>query len=128
MGTAETGNRRILRVERELRELISSYMVYQLGSEVDGIAAITRVIVSRDLRTAKALVHNQQGNEVAEKNVQTLQGRAPQIQSYINSQLRMKYVPKIKFFVDDKFEDAMRVQEALRQLELERKSQSKLNT
>jgi ribosome-binding factor A len=117
----DNGSRRILRVEREIRELVSTYMVFQLNSEMEGIAAITRVIVSRDLRTAKALVYNQQGEETAAQNVELLQARAPQIQQYINSQIRMKYCPRIKFFVDTKFEEAMRVQEALRQLELERK-------
>ncbi len=121
----EGASRRILRVERELYELISNYMVCHLGSEVDGIAAITRVIVSRDLRSAKAFVHNQDGEKAAQKNVEALQNFAPQIQSYINSQIRMKYVPKLKFLVDNKFDEAMRVQETIRKLEIDRKKSSK---
>lgn len=114
------GNRRIQRVEKELRDLISSYMVIQLGGEIEGIAAITRVMVSKDLRSARVLVYNQAGEAVAKQNVEVLQGNAHQINQYINSQVRMKYSPKIKFFVDTKFEDAMKVQHELRKLELER--------
>jgi len=117
-----SGSRRILRVEKELHELISSYMVMQLGAEIEGIAAITRVIVSRDLRTAKALVYNQAGEKVAQSNADVLQSFAPEIQHYVNSQIRMKYCPKIHFLVDTKFDSAMRVQEELRKLELERKA------
>ncbi len=114
------GNRRIQRVEKELRDLISSYMVIQLGGEIEGIATITRVMVSKDLRSARVLVYNQGGETVAKQNVEVLQNKAHQINQYINSQVRMKYLPKMKFFVDTKFEDAMKVQHELRKLELER--------
>ena len=116
----EGGNRRIQRVEKELRDLISSYMVIQLGGEIEGIAAITRVMMSKDLRSARVLVYNQSGEKVAKENVDVLQANAHQINQYINSQVRMKYSPKIKFFVDTKFDDAMKVQIELRKLELER--------
>lgn len=113
-------NRRIQRVEKELRDLISSYMVIQLGGEIEGIASITRVMMSKDLRSARVLVYNQGGEEVAKQNVEVLQENTHEINQYINSQIRMKYLPKIKFLVDTKFEEAMRVQHELRKLELER--------
>jgi ribosome-binding factor A len=116
----EGGNRRIQRVEKELRDLISSYMVLKLSGEIEGIAAITRVMMSKDLRSARVLVYNQSGEKVAKENVDVLQANAHQINQFINSQVRMKYSPKIKFFVDTKFDDAMRVQIELRKLELER--------
>ncbi len=119
------GNRRIQRVEKELRDLISSYMVIQLGGEIEGIAAITRVMVSKDLRTAKVLVYNQSGEDVAKQNAEVLQAHAHQINQYINSQVRMKYSPKIKFLVDTKFDEAMKVQHELRKLELERLEKEK---
>lgn len=114
------GSIRIQRVEKELKDLISSFMVMQLGSEMDGIAAITRVIVSKDLRNARVLVYNQGGLELAKQNADVLQAHAHPINQYINTQVRMKYSPKLKFYVDDKFEDAMKVQMELRRLELER--------
>jgi ribosome-binding factor A len=114
------GNRRIQRVEKELRDLISSYMVIQLGGEIEGIASITRVMVSKDLRSARVLVYNQGGEQAAKQNVEVLQENAHQINQFINSQVRMKYLPKMKFFVDTKFEEAMKVQHELRRLELER--------
>lgn len=114
------GNRRIQRVEKELRDLISSFMVIQLGGEIEGIGSITRVMISKDLRSARVLVYNQGGEKSAKQNVEVLQSHAHQINQFINSQVRMKYSPKIKFFVDTKFEEAMKVQHELRKLELER--------
>lgn len=119
------GNRRIQRVEKELRDLISSYMVIQLGGRIEGICAITRVMVSKDLRAARVLVYNQSGEVTAKQNVEVLQENAHPINQYINSQVRMKYSPKIKFFVDTKFDEAMKVQHELRKLELERQSNAK---
>jgi ribosome-binding factor A len=119
------GNRRIQRVEKELRDLISSFMVIQLGGQIEGICAITRVMVAKDLRSARVLVYNQSGEKTAKQNVDVLQANAHPINQYINSQVRMKYSPKIKFFVDTKFDEAMKVQHELRKLELERQQNSK---
>lgn len=114
------GSVRIQRVEKELKDLISSFMVVQLGSEIEGIGSITRVIVAKDLRSARVLVYNQGGEELSKQNVSVLQANAHPINQYINSQIRMKYIPKLKFYFDDKFEEAMRVQMKLRTMELER--------
>lgn len=111
---------RVQRVEKEIREIASSYIVYNLGSELEGFATLTRVICSRDLKTAKILVHTFEGVAQAQKNVLVLKEHAGDIQREINSQLRMKYCPRIQFHVDDKYEEALRVQEELRRLELER--------
>ncbi len=116
---------RIQRVEKEIKEIVSGYIVYQLAGVIDGFITITRVICSRDLKTAKVLVHSFDGEDFAKKNVEILQKRAYDIQNEINSQLRMKYCPRILFFVDDKYEEALRVQEELRRLEMERREQSR---
>lgn len=118
-------NKRVQRVERELRDIISSYMITQIGSEIEGLASITRVIVTRDLRSARVLVYNQAGEKVAKQNAEVLQGHAHQINQQINDQIRMKYTPKITFLVDTKFDEAMKVEEKLRLLELERRANDK---
>ena len=118
---------RIQRVEKEIKEIVSGYIVYQLAG-VDGFITITRVICSRDLKTAKVLVHSFDGEDFAKKNVEILQKSAYDIQNEINRQLRMKYCPRILFFVDDKYEEALRVQEELRRLEMERREQAREST
>ena len=118
-------NKRVQRVERELRDIISSYMITQIGSEIEGLASITRVIVTRDLRSARVLVYNQAGEKIAKQNADVLQHHAHQINQQINAQIRMKYTPKITFLVDTKFDEAMKVEEKLRLLELERRANEK---
>ncbi len=111
---------RVQRVEKEIREIASQYVVYNLSAELDGFVTLTRVICSRDLKTAKILVHTFEGVEKTQTSIKVLKNHAGDIQKEINSQLRMKYCPRIQFFVDDKYEEALRVQEELRKLELER--------
>ncbi len=121
-------NKRVQRVEKELRDIISSYMITRIGSEIEGLASITRVIVTRDLRSARVLVYNQSGEKVAKQNAEVLQSHAHQINQQVNDQIRMKYTPKITFLVDTKFDEAMKVEEKLRLLELERRANEKKST
>lgn len=114
-------NRRIQRVEKEIREVVSSFVVMRMASYLEGLVSVTRVIVSKDLRTAKVLVYCEDAKTMKE-NVEILNQNAYAVQSEISSQIRMKYCPKIIFIADDKYEEALRVQKALRELEDERKS------
>lgn len=114
-------NRRIQRVEKEIRELVSSFIVVDMAGLLEGIASVTRVIVSKDLRTAKVLVYSEDP-KIMKINVDSLNAEAYRVQAKINIQIRMKYCPKVIFIADDKYDDAMRVERALKLLEDERKS------
>lgn len=135
------GSRRIPRVEKEIREVVGSYLIRGFRGELPGLVSVSRVIVSKDLRTAKVLVTLLDAaagpveSDAAEKalaarqrkTVDELQAHAHEIQSEINRHLQMKYCPKVTFFYDHGLEHALHVENVLRNLERARQSENSTN-
>lgn len=94
-------SRRLQRAEKEIREVISSYLMQaQSGSQSD-LVSLTQISVSPDLRNVKAYVCLLGKDEVDEETLETLQSHAPEIQRLFNTKFRMKYCPKIRFYNDE---------------------------
>lgn len=94
-------SRRLQRAEKEIREVISTYLMQNQSGSSQGIVSLTQVMVSPDLRNVKAYVCVLGQDEVDEETLETLQSHAPEIQRLFNSKFRMKYCPKIRFFNDE---------------------------
>ncbi len=124
--------RRLQRVEKEIREVIGQYLIRGFRGELPGIVSASRVIVSRDLRTAKVLVtlmvpatvsnptaEDEKAQQlVHQQAVDALQEHAHEFQAELNRCLKMKHCPRITFFYDDGFEHALRVESILRDLKI----------
>lgn len=109
---------RIEKVNREIKELVSSYISQNLSSKFSVIISINNVVVSRDLRGAKIFVSflNKDlnlENKEEQACVETLQRHAAEIQFYISKRLRIKFNPKLKFFLDDSIQEQVSVQNLL---------------
>lgn len=94
-------NRRLQKVEKELRQVISSYLVSKGAGQSKGLLCISDVRVSPDLRQAKVYVSQIGQPSVPEDVLEDLRQNAPEVQSHIHSRLRMRYCPKLIFFNDD---------------------------
>lgn len=108
-------NRRILRVEREMRTVIANFVSQDLREQIAGLVTITEVKVSKDLRYAKVFV-SQLAVEDTRANIVTLADSAWDIQRKMNAAMRLKYCPKLTFFNDDRFEQLEHVDSVLASL------------
>ncbi len=93
-------NRRLQRAEKEIREVISTYLMQEQAGGSEELIALTQVLVSPDLRNVKAFVCVIGQDQVSEATLKVLQSHAPEIQSLFNSRFRMKFCPKIQFVND----------------------------
>ncbi len=119
-----TGGRRVLRVEKEIREVVAAYIISGFSAELQGLVSVSRVIASKDLRTAKVLV-SIMGTPLEQKeSMAFLQKNARHFQSEINRQLRMKYCPRVSFLLDDSLEHVMKVEKILHEISLSKKNPS----
>lgn len=119
-GTRGDG-RRIPRVEREMREVIGSYLISRLQGELEGFVSVSRVIVSKDLRQAKVMITVMGEGADPKVIIAQLKAHAPEIQSEVNRRLRMKYCPRITFLYDEGFENVLKVEKILQDLSQKRK-------
>lgn len=109
-------SRRVQRVERELREIISTYLLSGFKYPLIGIITLTRVEVSADLRSAKVFLSMMANEEEKQTNLKNLQDCAKDCQQVIHQKLPMKYCPKIFFILDKGFDNAQIVEQRLREI------------
>ena len=94
-------NRRLQRAEKEIYEVISTYLMQKQSGSSEDLVSLTQVLVSPDLRKVKAFVCVIGKERVDDEALEILQSHAPEIQNLFNKRFRMKYCPKIQFFNDD---------------------------
>ncbi len=93
-------SRRLQRAEKEIREVVSTYLMQEQSGSTSDLVALTQILVSPDLRSVKAFVCIIGKDEVDKETLEALQSHAPDIQKLFNSKFRMKYCPKIQFVND----------------------------
>lgn len=122
--------RRVGRVERSLRELISSYLVTRYRDILPGLVSVPFVRASADLRNAKVYVSvfsagaDEEANseDLVNECLEILNQDRHQIQEYVGRELKMKFCPKLRFFSDDVQKTVLSVEKKLHDLQKERES------
>ena len=109
-------NRRIQKVEKEVRQVIANYLVGQFRGPLRGIVSVSRVVVSKDLRQAKVYITVFGSDEDREVSMEGLEAYAGEIQKEISRRLVMKFCPKLKFFIDEGADKVMKVDSILHEL------------
>ncbi|MCB0385249.1 MAG: 30S ribosome-binding factor RbfA [Bdellovibrionales bacterium] len=106
-------NRRILRVEKELRQLVAGYLTTGLKEPLMGLASVTRVQVSPDLRHSKVFVSIIGKVEDRDEDWSLLEEQLPEIQRHVGRHLKMKYTPKVQMILDTSGEYADKIERML---------------
>lgn len=111
--------RRVNRVEKEVQESIAKYLL-DLRGELPGLVTVSKVMMPGDLRTAKVYVSviapGQDEAKAREEVVDFLQDQAADIQDFINSELELRFCPKLKFFGDESTGKILKVEKILQNL------------
>ena len=94
-------SRRVQRVEKELRQIVSSYLVKEQSGTSHDLVSVTNIVVSPDLRQAKVYVAIVGKEIMPPGTLEDTQSHAYRIQKEISRQLRMKFCPKIVFYADE---------------------------
>lgn len=93
-------SRRVQRVEKELRQIIGEYLSHSLKHPMPGVLTVAQVSVNGDLRSGKVFLSFLGNNEDRAEAQDILLDQAPEIQRHIGKILRMKFIPKLKFFIN----------------------------
>lgn len=111
---------RQLRVGEQLRHVIAQTL--QRGNfdnpalmDKSGQITIAEVRVSPDMKHATAYTSLITGDDV-KPVLEALNDSAYTFQQDINRQIKMKFTPKVRFVMDDRFDKAGRIEDILRKL------------
>ena len=106
---------RMRKVNEMLREVIAEE-VQLLQDPRIGFVTITGVDCAPDLRAAKVYYSVLGDDEERAATQEALQRSAPHIQAAMGPQVRLKYLPKLRFVVDDSVERGIRMEQLLREI------------
>lgn len=121
---------RLAKVEREIRDVVGTYLIGGFRGSLPGFVSLTRVVVSADLRIARChftLLVNREENEaddafkkreeIARKEAaDELNEHSSDVQHRIAQVLQMRFTPKVTFYYDEGYESAMKVEKILKDL------------
>ncbi len=91
---------RIDRVEKLLKEEISSILLYKINDPSLGFLTVTSVKVSPDLKLAKIYFSVFDKNQ-RQNSLDKIVGLTPSIRSELAGRISLKFCPELKFFLDD---------------------------
>lgn len=120
-------NHRQVRVEKEIRDVVGTYLIGSFKGEVPGFVSLTRVVCSGDLKLARlhiTLILNREEGETPEAfekrqvesrkiTVKELNEQAVEVQRRLAQVLQMRFTPKVTFFYDEGYESAMKIEQIL---------------
>lgn len=104
--------RRVQRVERELRDIVAQYLIRGFKHELPGLVCVHRARVNRDLHSAQIFVGVLGDSGNAREVLETLNSYAFEVQKFVGQRLATRFCPKLKFLPDENLD---------KQLSLERK-------
>ena len=110
--------RRKIRVEKEVQELISNFILRQLKNDLPGLITVTRVQMPADFRHATVFVTYFSVNEDDYKVdvAEVLQSWARDMQDEIAHVLKMRYCPKLTFKNDETTEKILKIEKILAEI------------
>ena len=97
----------------EIQKIVSASIVREHADVTDGLVKMTGVAMSPDLRNAKIYVSILGGKVAGEKVIRLLNDRMHQIRGDVGRNMRLRYVPDLRFYLDDSSSHAARVAELL---------------
>lgn len=112
-------SQRQLRVAEEIRQMLSTMLVRSELSNPEmekWSITLTRVVMSPDLKSAKVFMIplgvNLDANDM-KALVKLLNDCAPEFRHLLAQRITLRYAPKLKFYNDDTFEQAQRIDDLI---------------
>ena len=113
---------RIARVEELLKRELSSILQRSLKDPRIGFVTIARIKVSADLRHAKVFVSVMGEDEARQKTMEGLTSACGYIQRELGSRVKMKFLPRLEFILDDSLDYGFHIMDLLRKIGEEKKN------
>jgi ribosome-binding factor A len=107
--------RRKARVEKEVQEVVSGFIIRQLRHDLPGVVTVTRVQMPADFRAAQIFVSyfSAGKDDVSTDPAEVLQSWATDIQNEIAHVMKMRYCPKLTFYNDETTEKILKIEKIL---------------
>lgn len=104
------------KVSEEIKHKISEVFVKDLAELHLGLVTVTKVIMSKDLKTSKIYLSFIGNKEPAEMCIDKINYRKKLIRMHLSSKVYLKAIPELFFYYDDTAEYASRIDELIKKI------------
>jgi ribosome-binding factor A len=119
------GPKRAVRVAEQLRAALAEILAREISDPRLAGVVVTRVEITDDLGMVTARIRMLEGGDdaaVRKATINALYGAKTVIKRQLVARVRMRTVPDIRFFYDEGQDRQTRVEELLREIEVEKKN------
>ena len=100
-------SRRTERINEQLREEISTLLTRQIKDpRLNAVISITRVVSSRDLRSARVYISVMGNQETKQSALEGLRSAASFLRRELRNRINMKHTPFLSYQLDDSIDEA----------------------
>lgn len=107
---------RILKINSLMRRELGQIIEFDLKDDTLGFITVMKCEVSKDLRHAKAYVSIMGNEDQKKKSLQGLLKAKYFIQKELGHRLAMKFIPDIKFIIDESLDHCLHIDAVLKSI------------
>jgi ribosome-binding factor A len=107
---------RIERLNDQLKVTIADILLRSVKDPQIGFVTVTRVEVSRDLRSARVYISVMGGEKDKKATFEAVKKATPFIQYQTGSTLKLRCTPRLEFFLDPNIEYSIRINRLIDEL------------
>lgn len=104
---------RIQRVEREIQQLLSQYILRYMRAELPTLVSVSRVLCGKDLRQAKVFLSIMGDDVIRKECLDMFADQQSEIQRYLGKELSTRYTPKLQMEIDTGIDHYLKVESIL---------------
>lgn len=112
------------KVSEEIKHQINGVLSKDLSELQLGLVTVTKVIMSRDLKTAKIFLSFLGNKEPAEECIVKINARKGLIRMHLSSKIYLRSMPDLYFYYDDSLVYASKINELIGKIHKEEKPTS----
>lgn len=119
----QKASNRMTRAASEIRKILSEFLlvrkIVDTETNVDpAMISITDVVLSSDFQHAKVFIVSISQDISNEKCIKFLEKHKSKLRKYLGDSVRMRYIPDLRFFEDNSFETADRIEKIISGLKI----------
>jgi ribosome-binding factor A len=112
----KSDGRRVARVEREVQETLAKFLSGRTTLSAGTLLTVSKVMMSGDLRSAKVYISvlaPAENSPRPQDVIDSLQKHAFEMQDDLSHSLKLRFCPKLKFFLDETTEKILQIEKII---------------
>ncbi|MCF7807741.1 MAG: 30S ribosome-binding factor RbfA [Candidatus Marinimicrobia bacterium] len=110
------GVARQARVGEAIRAAVAEYLILNVANTTPGFISVSKAKMTPDLKIANVYFSIYGEPKDVESSFKTLETHHSRIRYHVGKEVRLKYVPELRFFIDDTLDYSDKINRVLKDL------------